>query len=484
MCEGVGICEVKTELNRRSSTFVGERSQFTFDFLTEQNGIRRGCVLSIPVGQRAHVGRHTHSTSASVAHFCDARCFGCSYYCTLPMGHTGLHSTTHGNMRDRTFAGEVRNIDVEDRKYVWGEFGVAEMCPLFCKSQGRGHIHLVPCGGPGQCAGVSAPRSARHETMQYGPDFDRPKDEIKHAAFWSDLGFEDPCSAADQQEFGLCGHFCPSAAHAAPPGGAIVATASGGAPSAPRAEDQRSYCLLPLWHPPAAPISLSGGHVSTDGHQFGCGPHTSGSFHTIFVCDRSGSMEAQDARPTLAAISASHDNRLGCVYESVLRFNQIRRGAGARDAVTLILFGDSSIVALRNSVIASDVDLLTPMLQYGHRGNTSFSSGMKGAYEVLRQAIAADSALPAVVIFLSDGHNTDSNTGTFMSYVNYIRAISSPAQPVLHSIKFGRDSNNSQLINMAQAGGGRFFHSIDELQLASTFEAIAASLRGKTAVLM
>lgn len=61
------------------------------------------------------------------------------------MNHTGLHNTTHGNMADVNFVSEEEDIDILDRKYSWGESGLAEMCMLHCKNQGRGHIHLIPC---------------------------------------------------------------------------------------------------------------------------------------------------------------------------------------------------------------------------------------------------------------------------------------------------------------------------------------------------
>ena len=477
-CEEVGICEVKTELKKTRGVFNGARGFFEFDFTTEQNGRRLKCAVIIPAGQRAHAGTHRHSLSAAVAHYCDARCGGCSYFCSKPHGHTGLHATTHGNMIDRTFAGEHREIDVADRKYVWGERGTAEMCPLFCRVQGRGHIHLALCGAGagGVCAGSAAPRSARHETKRYGPDVDVPKDEIKHAAYWAGMGFEDPCSSTDQSEFGLCGHYCGSRSHAAAPAGA------GGAagPSRQGEQIERSYCSLPLWHDAAAASAGvgSGHHASADGHLFSCSHPTAGQYHTVFIIDRSGSMASQDARPTLTAIAHQNNNRLGCVYEAIVRFCRVRRAAGARDVVSVVLFNHAASIVLRWATIASDEQLLGTLGAHGPDGGTSFRAGLSAAATLLGgQSGSTSTARPTAIVFLSDGEG-----GAGSAEARAIRA----AHPnvTISTIKFGTSGDNAVLEQLAREGGGRFHMTVDELQLASTFEAIAESLKDKTAALI
>ena len=95
--------------------------------------------------QVEHEGTHSHTTNTNAVHFCETRCHSCGYFCNLPINHTGLHNTTHGNMTDVSFVSEVEDIDILDRKYAWGESGMAEMCMMHCKNRGRGHIHLVPC---------------------------------------------------------------------------------------------------------------------------------------------------------------------------------------------------------------------------------------------------------------------------------------------------------------------------------------------------
>lgn len=99
------------------------------------------------------------------------------------MGHIGLHETTHGNMRNVRFISEEEDIDIKDRKYKWGEKREVEMCNMYCKKQGWGHIHLVSCKGSGMCTS-NLYDGARHETMKYGSDVDIHKDELTHETYW------------------------------------------------------------------------------------------------------------------------------------------------------------------------------------------------------------------------------------------------------------------------------------------------------------
>lgn len=93
----------------------------------------------------------------------------------------------------------TQDIDIGGRKYVAGESGRAEMCDMFCRTLGRGHIHISPCdSSPSTC--THAPKDGRrHETCRYGPDEHVPKDELTHENHWATVGWEDPCSAAERK---------------------------------------------------------------------------------------------------------------------------------------------------------------------------------------------------------------------------------------------------------------------------------------------
>ncbi len=48
-------------------------------------------------------------------------------------------------LNSKFFSVDSPDIDVEDRKYVRGEAGIAESCDTFCMAMGRGHVHVIPC---------------------------------------------------------------------------------------------------------------------------------------------------------------------------------------------------------------------------------------------------------------------------------------------------------------------------------------------------
>jgi len=49
-------------------------------------------------------------------------------------------------MKNSTFfTVDSTDVDVEGRKYVRGEAGIAECCDTFCMARGRGHIHVIRC---------------------------------------------------------------------------------------------------------------------------------------------------------------------------------------------------------------------------------------------------------------------------------------------------------------------------------------------------
>ncbi|KAH9312709.1 hypothetical protein KI387_027744 [Taxus chinensis] len=202
-CEMPGICEIFTELVRQNRVFQGQRGSFEYEHVSEQNGLRKGCCIPIPRFQRSHQGPHVHTKNENVVHYCDTRCQACGYFCRLPLDHHGLHDTVHGNMRNVRFISEEEDNDIQDRKYKWGEKGEAEMCHIYCRKQGRGHIHLVPC--PKMCTN-NLYDGSRHETVKYGPDVDVSKDGMTHDTYWKYVRFVDPCTQEERQEFNRCSH--------------------------------------------------------------------------------------------------------------------------------------------------------------------------------------------------------------------------------------------------------------------------------------
>jgi len=54
-------------------------------------------------------------------------------------------------LNSKFFTVDCTEVDVEDRKYVQGEAGIAECCDTFCMAKGRGHVHVIKCQ-PDKCS--------------------------------------------------------------------------------------------------------------------------------------------------------------------------------------------------------------------------------------------------------------------------------------------------------------------------------------------
>ncbi|KAH9291385.1 hypothetical protein KI387_043423, partial [Taxus chinensis] len=306
----------------------GQRGSFEYDLVSEQNGLRKGCCIPIPPFEIDHQGPHVHTKNEDSVHYCDSRCQSCGYFCQLPIDHSGLHDTVHGNMRNVRFISDSEDIEIHDRKYKWGERGEAEMCNMYCRKLGRGHIHLVPC--PDSACTNNLYNGSRHATVKYGPDVDIAKDEMTHETYWQCVRFVDPCTEEEREEFGRCNHHCKSEEHETEVGGS-----------------DKSYCTEKLWHPPIKRTGQnisSAGYITDDGHHFGCDHSKNVPHHVIFVIDRSGSMQSSDISPTMGKFN-DHNSRLGCVYEAILRFIQACLRTVSDDSVSVVLFDTSATVA-------------------------------------------------------------------------------------------------------------------------------------------
>lgn len=96
----------------------------------------------------------------------------------------------------------VQEINVGNRKYNADEWGVAEMCDMFCRTLGRGHIHIQACDAMEESGCTHAAKDGRrHETRRYvGMESEGPKDELTHDAHWASMGWRDPCSTSKRRE--------------------------------------------------------------------------------------------------------------------------------------------------------------------------------------------------------------------------------------------------------------------------------------------
>mmetsp|Transcript_22245 Transcript_22245/g.37245 ORF Transcript_22245/g.37245 Transcript_22245/m.37245 type:complete len:1360 (-) Transcript_22245:841-4920(-) len=470
-CEHAGVCEITSQLIRERRTFRGTRGDFDYDFVTEQNSVRRRCSRMVPPFALTHDGLHSHTDDPKVAHYCDAKCPACGYVCNLPWAHAEpLHKTEHGNMRNCFFVAEDESIDVGQRKYAQGESGEAEMCGQYCRTLGRGHIHLAYCAfGSADACCVSKEEGRRHETCKYGPDEDKAKDELTHSSYWKSLGFADPCTAEEQVDFACCPYECGADEHQARPG------------MSPQDIPEPSYCTLKLWHEPLDPkgkVPGNIGFISHTGHHFACVHSNTASYHTYFIVDRSASMAISDAKPTLNFVKKRFDGRLGAVYESCHRFIMTRKGANAvEDRVSMLVFNDRVQVVFANETLNDK--LVHRMLEYGPMGNTNFSAALKQAGELL--ARYRSSKHRPLFVFLTDGTEgtTEASSPSLKLMEQLLRREAAfEHRLVMHTIKFGGDVEGNDLLQqLASASGGTFSISLDEVQLIETFENISGNLK-------
>ena len=323
LCEEDGICCIEVSQSVKIEKFSGIRGSFQYTY-QNMNGSRKKCVARLEPGQKTHSSHHScikdaHvdmekeqssiSHNEQVVHFCDSRCPCCSYFCTKPYGHMGLHTTSHGNMRNTFFLSDNKNVDIGDRKYVAGDTGIAEMCNLYCSKMGRAHVHYLRCeqGDSNKCVHTDPEKDGRrHCNTKLVPKPNEPMDELLCGQFWKTLGWEDPCgSVAERELFGKCAYKC----------------------DAPDHNDKPSYCVLPAWHAPASkPASGRDAFTYIQGHKFECcHTNSNGKMHHIFVLDCSGSMQGWPWEKLMGG------------YREYIN-NRISDGGSSADLVSVITF--------------------------------------------------------------------------------------------------------------------------------------------------
>ena len=356
-----GVCEVESEQKIQKSEDKYKSStgcEFEYQKVTEQKWKKKQCSLTIPKFQETHEGGHQCTQDAdSWPHTCDKTCPMCGYYCILPHAHSGLHKTNHGNMRLTELASSSDTFVLDQRTYGRGDSGEAEMCSFHCKTLGRGHFHHALCKEKARrkkdCRGPQHHVERRHETAKYGPNEHIPKDELTHDAFWTTIGFEDPCT--DTSQFRKCSGKCLAKEH------------ESGEPS---------LCSGQIWHEPFTQNDLGhlgGGHISQNGCHFKCVHSSSGPVHHVLVVDRSGSMGGSDAQPTkLGILKETHNNRLGAVIEACHDYLSKRATKADTDVVSFIQFNSSAEVLFQGRQLDPD-GLLERMKEASVDGGTSFS---------------------------------------------------------------------------------------------------------------
>ena len=146
----------------------------------------------------------------------------------------------------------------------------------------------------------------------------------------------------------------------------------------------------------------------------------------------------------------------------------------------MVLFENKTILALEMQVMKEDI--VDMILQYVAEGGTNYSSGLKLAEEIIYRGSSHPDVVKKkpTIIFLSDGGNND--RGYPLHFVNRLKTI----EPVMifHTIMFGTDPIVAILEKIEGLGNVSFQHSLDELQLAQSFENIVTSMKPNVAALI
>ncbi|KAL2635730.1 hypothetical protein R1flu_007209 [Riccia fluitans] len=359
-CEAHGNCAVQQDLIRTTATFTSKYGSFEYEYVAEQSGVQKYCCKEIPPLQTEHEGPHSHSLKENFVHFCDIKCPACGYYCTEPIGHAGLHNTVHGVIYTWSYV----HLGRVEAGYVTAGYMLMESGMRLRKP-----VHTLMC-----------------------------KDEMTHAAYWKHMQFTDPCSQEDQKLFNLCGHECWSEEHEE---NSVAGTSKG------KGESKKSFCTLQLWHGLASEEeknNFKGGYVTSDGHHMDC-IHVLPS-NVVFIIDHSGSMCSRDVTPQFVEFQGTHNNRLGCVFEALLRFIRtwltmsLSQGA---DLASVVLFNHEDPALTVVELEAMDENIVNKLLVYSPDGGTYFSTGLKQAERILLKSKLDGDERHPVVIFLSDG---------------------------------------------------------------------------------
>jgi hypothetical protein len=447
-CHEPGLCKRLIERKLQDIEFVGERGHFRFQKYFEMKGIRLKCIEVIPPGMLAHPGEHVHTESEVAIHTCDVKCPTCGSLCELQIGHEGRHNTMHKNMENCHLVSDQKNIDIGDHQYVAGESTEAEMCHIFCKRLGRGHIHLAKCGKTATDCPNVAEGQRIHETKQYGPDFGASKDELTHEAYWEKINFEDPCTEADREVFKKCSYYCGAEEHGTRP-------------------EDRQYCQLDMWHSQATRLSDVGrskGWLTRDGHYFVCEhKQTAKNYHFVLCLDDSGSMNGKPWED---------------LSEAVKNF-ALSRLVNKNDKITIIQFNDMPVVMCEN-IHFENFDV--------HRhlkfraGGTEFGVAIQRAHEIIKNHL--HEGLTPVFIFMSDGKST---TGELE--MTALATEFNPKGLKVYTIAFDTFSSGASVLSekgrkadvklrkLAALASGIHLSSITGLQLKEHFMEISSAFR-------
>jgi len=197
----------------------------------------------------------------------------------------------------------------------------------------------------------------------------------------------------------------------------------------------------------------------------------------LAVTDPAGGMGSEDPRKCVAPMS---DSRWIAVDGAVSTFMTRISASTSNEQVAVVTFASDNTSSCGETNLAAtvDADLTTNATTINTamstrsssvwNGNTEIDAGINLAQTVLTGAQARPLA-NKVMIVLTDGVYTGSDPVPNATAANV-------AGITIHTITFGINANQTDMQDVAQAGGGSHFHAPDTTTLNSIFSELAGKL--------
>jgi serine/threonine protein kinase len=463
LCEQSGLCGIEVQLVRvRMPKVLEERREPDgYRLFLKQKGVRKKCGKLIPAKRRSHEGPHVHAGRLGESfprHICDQQCSSCLRFCERDYGHSGLHSTTHGNVTNQIIVSSEMSFYVGDNE---NGYATTELCDQFCKRLGRGHTHFIVCKQPKICSNTPHLRHNQRIPDQVLEDHeDLVLDEVTHDFYWKEMGFEDPCTESEQENYRKCNVVCARA---------TVKEES----CLPQDFESRYFCQLPLWHKPLAiSTEVEHGHIDIHGHHFSCTHQAKYEYHTILIVDQSGSMSDCDSKPEEDLLCENDllHSKLSAVLAVYYAFMESRYKCSKTDRYSLVTFSTDATKVFTGKRVSDGLitSLMNVTLKPERR--TNIANALLLAKKAIHEVAMCYSSLSPVIIILSGGMAHDYDLALKSAKQIVSESCKANGRPLIHTIKFGCvTSRNSLLQRLADIGNGKMHLAQNQIELSDRF---------------
>lgn len=383
-CKQDGICEINTNRNViRKQIKILQKNQvkIIYEEKSEQICKKKQCQKIIKKGEMSHKGGH----NCQSVHKCGFRCKQCERMCELQFGHQSPHYCQHGHIKNAVICTDESEakLTFQNKEYDFQNEESVNIftCYQYCKDQRRGHLHFIDRK---KINNLNLKEHIEKKKIKLRKD---NICECKCEFFWKvflDFNFDDEFDSDQKEVFNKCPALCPLCFE----------------------NGKKNYCQLDLWHEPISNSYNNDSNfwISKEGHKFDC-KHPA-PCHTIFIIDKSGSMERDDITPASPKISSKKgfNNRLGRLIEILDIYVKKRNTINYEDIFSLISFSNKAEIIFKNINVSYDkpfnlVSKCLDTIEAG--GETEFYKGLIEGEKILSK-IDRKKYKPVIILF-SDG---------------------------------------------------------------------------------